>query len=183
MQQLDAQLCIRRSSVIWWCVFWYHEISDLREVWVQSSDSGPYCPWCIMKIPPWVTKMMLFSIVRQIFQIFLHFKISMYISETSNQANWHILLFWYLNEKKHYRNTWKVLPLCKVAFKRPPLWPQAVCIRSASLVSQVADLLYKADRAIYGVKWTIFFCLFVLFSQAGEEKQKRNQMWQHCHRC
>ena len=66
--------------------------------------------------------------------------------------------------------------------KQASLWPQAVCIRAASLVSQVADLLYKADRAIYGVKWTIFFCLFVLFCQAGEEKQKRNQMWQHRHR-
>lgn len=42
-----------------------------------------------------------------------------------------------------------------------------------SWVSGVADLLYEADRATYGVKWTIFFCLFVLFCQAGEEKQKK----------
>lgn len=73
--------------------------------------------------------------------------------------------------------------LCaSVEFQSLLQWPRAVCIRATSLVSQVADLLYKADRAIYGVKWTIFFCLFVLFCQAGEEKQKRNQMWQHCHR-
>lgn len=42
----------------------------------------------------------------------------------------------------------------------PFLVPKAARIRAESLVSQVANLLYKADKAIYGVKWTLFFCLF-----------------------
>lgn len=59
-------------------------------------------------------------------------------------------------------------------FKSLSLWPQAVRIRNReSGISSCRLTVQKADRATYGVKWTIFFCLFVLFCQAGEEKQKK----------
>lgn len=93
------------------------------------------------------------------FTIFKHLNMYEFVIWPKHFGNKNcIFVIWYISVEK---------------LKSRLLWPRAACIGAASLVSRVAELRYKADKAIYGVKWTIFFCLYVFVLPSGWGKTKK----------